>query len=308
MTLCRTRKSLLKSAEQKTTALFSTTDACDPTRTVTVSLLARPASVPLATLSSLLACAPPVAHTCSATIPRRAQTPSLKSTERFSALDARDPPRKVMASRHAQPANMPLAALCSLSAFAPPTAYAFSATTPRYAHATSPGPWKCPAITQLKSTDTSGLELSQLGPDTSPPDLPRSNVLSSGINPKRLLKVITPTDMIGMLGQCNGLKSKGKLPSLDMTAPAPSSEEHYAVPPDFSFRFLEKNGCCLEGNNKNMSILEIDSRIRILEENPAVNESSTPVLRSTIPATPLIPNLRGRRPKITDNEFCFSGK
>ena len=156
---------------------------------------------------------------------------------------------------------MPLADLCFLSTFVPLIVYAFSATTPRHAHATLPGPWKYPAITQLRSTGTSRLELSQLGPDESPLALPHSNVLSSGINQKHLLKVITPTDMIGMLGQCNKLKFKGTLHSLDMTAPAHSSKEHYAVPPDFSFQFLEKNGCCLEENNKNMSILEIDSRI-----------------------------------------------
>ena len=101
---------------------------------------------------------------------------------RFSAATARKRERTHV-SLLARPAIVPLAALCSLSAFAPPIAYAFSATISRCARASSPGPWKCPAITQLGITDTSGLELSQLSPDASPSVPPPSNVHSSGINP-----------------------------------------------------------------------------------------------------------------------------
>ena len=269
-------------------------------------------------LCTLLALAPPIACPFSVTAARRARTSSLKPTGRRSTVtDACNPPRKVTASLLARPAIVPLAALYSLSAFAPPISHAFNATTPRRAHASLPGPWICPAITQLGSMDTSGLELSQLGPDASPPAPPPLNFHSSGINPKRLWKVITPVGMISVLGRRNELKSKGKLHSLDMAAPAPSSEAHFTVPPDFSFQFSEKNGCCLEGNNKSMSILKIGSRIQISEDHAVVNENSAPVLlkmmpatvlRPTTPATPSTPNLRGHRPEITDNECCFSGK
>ena len=83
----------------------------------------------------------------------------------------------------ARPANVHLAALYSLLAFTPPIACAFGATMPRHARASSPGPMKCPAITHLRSTNTSWLELSQLGSDASPPAPPPSNVHSPGINP-----------------------------------------------------------------------------------------------------------------------------
>ena len=166
-------------------------------------------------------------------------------------------------------------------AFAQPIAYAFSATTPRYARASSPGPWICPAITQLGSTDTSGLELSQLGSDASPP-APLPLNFHFRHQSKAPLEKFTPVGMISVLGQRKQLKSKGILHSLDVTAPAPSSEAHFAVPPDFPFHFFKKKGCCLEGNNKNMSILKINSRIQISEDHAFVNENSTPVLRSTI--------------------------
>ena len=70
---CCARTRSLKLAEQRTTTLFSITDARDPTGKITVSLLARPASVPLSALSSLLEFPPSLAYAFSATILRRAR-------------------------------------------------------------------------------------------------------------------------------------------------------------------------------------------------------------------------------------------
>jgi len=75
-----------------------------------------------------------------------------------------------------------------------------------------------------------------------------------------------------------------------MTAPAPGSEAHFAVPPDLSFHFFEKNDCCLKGNNKSKPILEIDSSIQISDENSATKGISTSGLWHITLATHTIPS------------------
>ena len=127
----------------------------------TVPSPALPTIVPLAAPCSLLALAPPIACAFSAATLRRARTSSHESSGRRSTVtDARDLPRKVTASLRARPANVLLATLCSLSEFASHVAYALSATTPRRARVSLPGPRKCPVITQFGSTDTFGLHRS----------------------------------------------------------------------------------------------------------------------------------------------------
>ena len=48
---------------------------------------------------------------------------------------------------------------------------------------------------------------------------------------------------------------------------------------------------------KSKPISEINSSIQILDKNLAKNESSTSILRPTIPAAPTIPNLHGNLPR-----------
>ena len=86
------------------------------------------------------------------------------------------------------------------------------------------------------------------------------------------------------------------------------SEAHFAALPDFSFQFFEKNGYCFKGNKKSKSILEINSRIRILDNNPARNESSISYLRHAITVAPSMPNFHGHRSQKPDNDFCFFEK
>jgi hypothetical protein len=180
-----------------------------------------------------------------------------KHTALFSVTDARDPPRKVTASLLARPASVPLVALSSLLAFAPLFAYALSATTPRRARASSSGPRKSPAITQLKSTNTSGLESSLHGPDAS---LPASPKRSKG-NPS----YITPTESKRICAgaidrRCDELKSESTTDLFGLKALPPGNSAAFDKPPDIPVQHFEKNGKCSNDAYGHTSNFERDSQ------------------------------------------------
>ena len=203
-------------------------------------------------------------------------------------------------------ASAPLSALSSLSEFLPPLTYTLSARTPRRARASLPEPWKCPAITQLRSTDTSGLELSQLGPDASPITPPHSKTLSPSVRPKVISKGKPKVQVAAIHGQCNDLVSNEVM--FGSTARALCNGSASVRPNNFPYQLFENNDCCLKEKNECGPNTESDPRIKTLDRNSTGYASSISYLRPTIPAAPSMPNLYGHQSQKLDNDFCFSGK
>ena len=146
--------------------------------------------------------------------------------------------------------------------------YALSTTTPRRARASSPGPRKCPAITQLECTDTFGLELSQLGPDASPPTPPCSNILSSSVKAKVFRREKTPVHVDETRSQRSELVQRNEITLLGTEAMVPNGTA-LARLRVFLFRLFEKNDCCLKEENECGSNVDSDPRINTSEKDSA---------------------------------------
>ena len=168
---------------------------------------------------------------------------------------------------------MPLVALCSLSEFATHIAYALSATTPRRARSSSPGPRKCPAITQFGSTDTFGLELSQLGPDASPP----ANILSSSAKAIVFRKGKTSVLVGETHSQHSELVQRDKITLLSTEAMAPCGSA-LARLRDFLFQLFKTNDCCWNKEKGYESNSDRDPRVNTSEKNSTRHGDSTPGL------------------------------
>ena len=190
-----------------------------------------------------------------------------------------------------RPTNVPLMTLCFLSEFVPHIGHALNATASHHTRTSLPGPRReCPAITQLESTGTFGLERSQISPDASPPAPPCLNILISSVKAKvfrrekKSVCVGLARHATNAANSCN--KTRSHCSKRKQWHPTAWLWRGFDIS---YFNFFETNDFCLNEEKEHESSSERDLRIKVPDKNSTGHVTSMSSLRPTIPAAPAIP-------------------